>query len=709
MRFSDVELLEIQTKVAERAAVPATWKMKLDKLLLETARPSLRHLRSLLTEGERIHVNYPLEEIYMLRKCISRAGEWIDSANAFIIRKQSRKRPRRSRGRPAHDADETSEKPEKSLADLYALLDGVNILGFECTEIASLRTLANQAEDLKTVAATILQSEAANRNREEYMQQCRKLVLDASSLNVLIDEVAEVEKIVDKEQLLAELGEKMEDGFTLTLEEVRQLLSRSRACKLPLDNEYIRLLEIRLHEGTSWEDRAQEVLRQPIKTLEDLDQFADLDPSVPIDPSILDRIMSARAKARDFEKTAQGWLKTVAGATKPRPSDVIKLAKRAEKEFSLPILQEVKSMAQIANELEERSEQILKSSYVRSANEDVFRSIQEWKNYANQHLKIFSLPKFEKVDLQVAAHEKWVSDLPWYCRKHNGAYTHGKEVLDDVIECTRPEDDHPPDDEYLTCICNVPVRPPPPGVPSDAVQCDHCFARFHEDCANNGGSCPFCDHSHWTGDIPKARAWHFCFFPNLLINAPDISKKYAEEWKQLEVIVHRVDRLSAVIGQFLAYTSQPANQHPTYIQQVRHYMRKLYKIQFAVSPNPKVSFGLDLAGLHRILAGRPKKRRKPKFHFGQDSDANWKDGTRCICRGRTPYLLGYESVRCDQCDRSYHAGCVFYDPTFQHGFTCPLCCLRKNKKYPYSDVRVKPPRKCLNHLPIFWMLTFHSG
>ncbi len=34
-------------------------------------------------------------------------------------------------------------------------------------------------------------------------------------------------------------------------------------------------------------------------------------------------------------------------------------------------------------------------------------------------------------------------------------------------------------------------------------------------------------------------------------------------------------------------------------------MRKLYKIQFAVSPNPDISFGLDLAGLHRILAGRP--------------------------------------------------------------------------------------------------------
>ncbi|KAJ3931969.1 MAG: jumonji superfamily protein [Lentinula lateritia] len=701
-RFPDNEIIDIQNKVAERAAIPAAWKAKLDKLLLESARPSLRQLRSLLAEGERIHVTYFLEEIYMLRKCVTRANEWVDSANTFIVRKQSRKRPRRSKGRSAQEGDETHEKPEKTLVNLYDLFREVEILGFDCTEIATLRNLAEQAEELKTVGTAILQSPTVNRNREEYMQQCQKLVLDASSLNVLIDEVAEVEKIVDKEQLLAELEEKMVDGFTLTLEEVRQLLSRSRACQLSPDNKYIRLLEIRLREGTSWEDRAQEVLQQPIKTLEDLDQFADLDPSVPIDPSVLDRLMSARDKARDFEKTAQGWLEP-GTTTKPRPSDVIKLAKRAEKEFSLPTLLEVKGMANIANELEDRAEQILKSSYVRS-NEDVFRSVQDWKDYANQHLKIFSLPKFEKVHVQVAAHEKWVSDLPWYCRRHNGAYTHGKEVLDDVIECTRPDDDQPPNDEYLTCICNVPVRPPPPGVPSDAVQCDHCFARFHEECAKNGGSCPFCDHSHWTGDIPKARSWHFCFLPNLLINAPEISKKYSEEWKQLEVIVHRVDRLSAVIGQFLAYTSQPANQHPTYIHQVRHYMRKLYKLQFAVSPNPKVSFGLDLAGLHRILAGRPKKRRKPKFHFGQDSDSNWADGTRCICRGRTPYLLGYPAVDCEQCERRYHAGCVFYNveqrATFGNRprpYICPLCCLRRNKTYPYSEVRVKPPPEDTAH------------
>ena len=89
------------------------------------------------------------------------------------------------------------------------------------------------------------------------------------------------------------------------------------------------------------------------------------------------------------------------------------------------------------------------------------------------------------------------------------------------------------------------------------------------------------------------------------------------------MVVHRVDRLSAIIGQFLSYTSIPEHQRVEYLPQVRNYMRKLYKIQFAVSPNPDISFGLDLAGLHRILASQPpptrsKKRRRPRFVFGQD-------------------------------------------------------------------------------------------
>src|SRR5262249_50468983 len=131
-RFSDEELLDTQAKVVERAGIPSSWQGKLAKSLRESARPQLRTLRAILAEGERIH--FPLPEIHDLRKCVIRANEWIENANTFIIRKQNRKRARRSRGKPAtEDAgvngiEDIVDRPERGLGELYALLREVDNL-----------------------------------------------------------------------------------------------------------------------------------------------------------------------------------------------------------------------------------------------------------------------------------------------------------------------------------------------------------------------------------------------------------------------------------------------------------------------------------------------------------------------------------------------------------------------------------------------------
>jgi len=708
-RFSDEELSDILARVSERAAVPSAWRAKLQKLLMESARPSLRSLRALLAEGDRI--NYPLQEMTNLRKCVTRANEWVDFANSFIVRKQSRKRARRGRGRPSNAelaaaaAEDPNDRPDRSLEELYAHLREVENLGFDCPEIATLKNLATQAEETKVKATNLLKASREQQDRDEFIQDCKHLLLEGSSLNVVLEELAAVEKIVDREQLMNELEEKLddEDDSNLTLEEIRQLLARAHACGLPSDNKHMKFLESRQKDGDTWEERAKSILEQPIKTIQELDQFADMDPSIPIDPAILDRLMSARAKALDFRKQAKIWLEAGhSDGPKPRISEVLRMCQRAEKDFKIPEVADLKRSAEIATDLEQRCEQVLRNRFALAPNENIFDVIATWEDYAQKHLTLYNHPAFDKVREQVALHNQWVKELPWYCPEHKR--THSADLIADVMECTRPDDDAPPTDEFYTCICTNPVRPPPPGVVSDAVQCDHCFARFHGECAKNGGSCPFCDHHHWNGTINKHRNWHFCYLPTLARKAPEISRNYSQDFQELDLICTRVDRLSNTIGQFLSYTSQPAHQRPEFIPQVRHYMRKLYRIQFAVSPNPDVSFGLDLAGLHRILAtgrtalAKPRKRRRPKFTFGQDIDADWSDRTRCICRGVTGYLHGKPMVECSNCNRLYHIGCVFFPVTDLHEgrlppFFCPICALRKGRPYEHSDVRVRPNRE----------------
>jgi histone demethylase JARID1 len=698
-RFSDENLLDTLAKVAERAVVPSSWRGKLEKTLLESARPPLRTLRALQAEGDRI--NFYLPELPALRKCVMRANEWIDGANSFIIRKQSRKRSRKSRGRLPNDessfsgVEDPSDRPDRGLGDLYALLREVENLGFDCPEIATLKSLTVQAEEMKVKARKLLDVVHDEHDRDAFIQECEHLLISGSSLNVHLDELFEVERIVLREQLIKELEDKVDDS-TMTLEDVRQLLTRARACNMAGDNKYLQVLEGRQRVGDDWEERAKHILAQPYKTIEELDDFANMDPNIPIDPSVLDRLMLARTKAKDYERQAKAWLSPEPGAAKPRVLDATKLITRAESAFSISAISDLKRTTEIAADLEARCEGVLKNKYAHPDEGDVFETMEKWRTYAREHLSMFSLPTFDKFDVQLNLHYRWLKELPWYCANHR--VTHGSRLLEDVIESTRPDDDQPPADEYFTCICTNAVRPPKQGDQSDAVQCDHCYARFHGVCASNGGSCPFCDHNHWNGVLHKERTWHFCFLPGILQSAPIITKDYSDDWKQLEIIVHRVDRLSAVIGQFLTYVSQVENRKHDVIPQVRHYMRKLFRIQFPVSPSSEVSFGLDLAGLHRILAGQPapvklKKRRRPKFVFGQDEDETWRDGTRCICRGRLSYLLHYPQVFCDGCKRSYHGVCVFFPvnsstPSANH-FICPLCCLRRNRAYPYSDVRVQ--------------------
>jgi [histone H3]-trimethyl-L-lysine4 demethylase len=693
-RFSDSYLQDTQYAVAERAGVPAQWRSKFNKLLSESARPPLRTLRTLLAEGDRI--SYPLNELHQLRRCVTRANEWVDAANSFLVRKPTRKRlHRKVRGRDGSSGlDDVMEKPDRSLADLYSLLREVEDLGFDSQEIASLKALVHDAEETKAKARLLLDTVSTMRDREAYVRECEELMTHGSTLNVQVDELAEIEKIVLREQLLRELEQENYDQFTL--EDVRRLVSRAHACALPGDNKHMKFLEACLRAGTAWEDRVKAVLEKQHRTLVELEEAAKVPAGVPIDPNLLEVLKQTGQRGREIERQITAWLAGEPALAKPRVQDVVKLVTRGEKEFNIPVVHDMRRTVDFAVDLESRCESVLKNRYINNEETDLFQLMRGWKAYAKEHLHMFSLPNFDRLEKQLTLHFRWLESLPWYCRTHNIA--HGKDILDDIIESTRPEDDMPPTDEYYTCICTKPVRPPAPGQTSDAVQCDHCYARFHGVCAANGGSCPFCDHQHWNGTIRKERTWHFCYLPTTLMHAPEITKNYSEDWKQLEIMVHRLDRLASVVGQFIQFVSLPGNQRPEYIPQVRHFMRKMYKIQFAVSHNPETSYGLDLAGLHRVLAGQPapvrmKKRRRPKFVFGQDIDKDWVDGTRCICRGRTSYLLNYPTVECELCGKTYHGGCVFFpvDPTpgGNNRFMCPLCCLRKNRTYPYSEVRVK--------------------
>lgn len=710
IRFTDAELTETQQAIATKAAIPKNWRDKLNRLLNDSPTPPLRSLRALVAEADRIH--YPLKEVTTLRRCVKRAQAWIDSANAFTTRKQSRKRSKRGRWQPALAngagvSDDITEKPEKTLEDAYVLLKDVENLGFDSPEIGHLRSLAEQAEEFKAKATAIIRTIDETGDEGAHLRECEALLAHGTSLNVYLEELFRIENIVLQHQLMNEL-EQVDDS-RITLEQIRVFLARANACCLPTDNKYTKLLEEKLRAGSDWDQRATDLLNQPMKTIDELNRFLEVESAIPVDPGVLNRIHAIRTKACEFERQAKEWLSHDSSSNKPTVQETLRLIQRSEKEFKIQAISDLKKTVDFAYDLEERCNAVLKGTYVHRENGSPIDAMKQWKEYAAENLSKFRLPGLESLAEELNKHDAWLKKLPWY--SHEDERPHAEDVLSDVLKHTRSEDDCPPtyDKEHFTCICFEPVLPPPPGEVSDAVQCEHCTARFHGNCADKRFSCPFCDPHQWNGDINSSRSYHFCYLPTVLRSAPAVTRNYSEHWNDLRTICTHVERLSSIIGRFLSYTSQPGNQTFDSIPQVRHFLRKLYKIGFAVSPNPEVSFGLDLAGLHRILALKPpttrvRKRRKPKFRFGQDVDNDWKDGSRCICRGQTPYLSGYALLQCEQCSRKYHEACVCYKGAEdgRSSFACPLCCVRSGKQYRWADVRVRSIGETNSSSPDFW-------
>jgi histone demethylase JARID1 len=696
LRFSDAELEVTFNKVEERANQPLSWQRRLDAQLAGSARPHLRHLRSLVADGER--VSHKIKELPNLIKFVTRASQWVEAANVFLIKPSAKPRSKRASDGGANG--DAVDKPAKTLADLRTLLQEVDKLGFDAPEIAALKAIAATAEDVQERARELLEED---RQAPAFLKMCELILADASALNVRIAEIAEVEKIVGVREVVRQLEDEVEKN-AMTLDQVSALLNRARVLGIPQDNQHVRTLQQRQRNGQSWDERASHVLAQPYKTIEELTEFVELDQGTLINPVTYESICRSLKRAREHDEQARRWLANLPGDERPAPSDVLKLVNSVEKEFSLPSIKEIKRLADFAADLESRCDQVLVNRYQHHDVDDIFDVMYKWVDYAKQHLPMFSLPRFNELDEQLTEHVRWLEHLPWRGTTAT-SIEYGRQVYSEVLKATRPEDELPPEDEFLTCICDDPVRPPQPGSMNEAVQCDHCFARFHGKCARSGGSCPFCDVHHWDGSIlrHKDRPYDFCYMPGLLAHAPAITRHYSDDWRSLETVIHRIERLGSQVGQLLAYVAQERNHRRDYVSLVRHYMRKLYKIQFSVSPSPDSNYGLQLAKLHRDLASLPsnqraKKRRRPKFTFGQDVDVDWHDNTRCICRGRTGYLLGYPAVRCEQCTKLYHSGCVFYPTERPPGqsyveYVCPLCCLRKNRPYNYAELRVRDPSK----------------
>ncbi|KAG8886497.1 hypothetical protein FRB97_003008 [Tulasnella sp. 331] len=639
-RFDDDQLRNILNSVEERAQAPQAWREQLKTLLETTHKVNISELTALLDDAKEMVSE--LDEYPNLKRFVAKAEELRRVAKSIL---ESRDPPKyqtilpRKPNAPINDSKSLVTHGQYTADAVRNVIREIEDFAFQCDELAPLQQVLSWANDWDELAQGEL--EALKRGGEmktPEREAWEALYAEAFTRNVRVRLLDDVGIIMHRIRLLEELREVADRA--LTLDDVKALQHHAAAYGMsPALEECVKLCH-RADRGQKWYDETLKILSQPVRPIDVLNLLVTPPVTVPISPILLERIDGIRARARDLEKKAKAMLQPPVGR-RITIHDAVHLAEIAQKEFIIPAITMLLEHASMAARFESRCADISVARYQTS--KPVFEELRDMRATVQAKLWMFAMPYFQQIDHQLVAHDAWLEKLPWYGMPEPA--TKGTEIADDVMEFTRPEDDAPPSDPECTCICRLPVKVTVERQ-ADAVQCDHCGAKFHGKCIE--GSCPFCDHHHWNGSIVKPRSFQFHALIPVAREAPILTRNYSLAWKHLDTIITHVDRLTRSIEGFLAVVSEPSGPVPlsAAIAQIRHYMRKLYKMQFNVQPRPDLpSYGITLCHLHRTLAttkaqtngassssAPPKKKtnRRPKFVFSAEVAQPAADGTRDI-------------------------------------------------------------------------------
>ncbi|KAK9238734.1 PLU-1-like protein-domain-containing protein [Lipomyces kononenkoae] len=154
IRVKDDELASIVSKVRDRAHKPTEWHEKYERLMADSEKPSLRALRSLLTESEKIP--YELPEAELLRRTVEAANKWVEEAQNILARKHQHRRKNERQPRSGSLKLSETEYEVRKAEDIFKLLDDVEKMPFVAPEIDLMKERVEEMNDFTKRADHLL-------------------------------------------------------------------------------------------------------------------------------------------------------------------------------------------------------------------------------------------------------------------------------------------------------------------------------------------------------------------------------------------------------------------------------------------------------------------------------------------------------------------------------------------------------------------------
>ncbi|UKZ72642.1 hypothetical protein TrVFT333_000275 [Trichoderma virens FT-333] len=259
-RKTDDDMISIYQKVSEKARTPEAWEEKYEKLLEEEATPSLKTLRTLLHEGEKIP--YELTSLPILREFVDKCNDWVEEATNYIVRKQQNRRKnekvwqsngrRGSANNDQKDKDKDKDKESRHVSNIHRLLTEAEHIGFDCPEIAQLQERATAVKQFQDNATTILKQNIAHPIGaiEELIEEGRGFNIDTPELEALCRRL---------EELRWNEKARTSRGQFLLLTEVQEIIEEGKRLEIPSYNDHLKYYCDKLQAGQAWEAKAREL------------------------------------------------------------------------------------------------------------------------------------------------------------------------------------------------------------------------------------------------------------------------------------------------------------------------------------------------------------------------------------------------------------------------------------------------------------------
>ena len=299
IRNSKDDLRSLTQKVVDVARTPENWAEKLDRLVDDDPRPSLKSLKALVSEGERINNHWELEQLPELKRFVEKCNEWVDEAISFIQRKQQSRR-KSEKGIRKYSAAKAAEQEERErelrkVENIKKLLAKADEISFDCPEITTLRERADAITDFQKKARSAL-----NSRTQQTSQALEELVEEGKGFNVDIPEVEALEREMAhfrwfdqakdlKERIpsLPELVDFMQQGIDVGIPQEDRLMTHFREQKT---------------QGELWEAKIREVLNAENIHYPQLDALSKQAATLPVSKETLAEVEAILKKQRDAQE-----------------------------------------------------------------------------------------------------------------------------------------------------------------------------------------------------------------------------------------------------------------------------------------------------------------------------------------------------------------------------------------------------------------------